>query len=627
MCGICGQYNYASEMSVQRSILQKMTEKLYHRGPDAAGYYVHGLIGLGHRRLKIIDLSGGTQPMFNEDGSLVVVFNGEIYNYQALRKELLTHGHVFQSMSDTEVLLHGFEQWGNRLVERLRGMFAFAIWNSKNSELFIARDRLGIKPLYFYYDEKTFLFASEIKAILQAQSINRELDFMAIDDYLTYMYIPAPKTIYKSIRKLPAGHFMHIGSDGMKQTEYWDISFEPAVGTDENQIIENIIDRLRESIQVRMISDVPLGAFLSGGIDSSAVVGLMSTMSQHTVKTSSIGFRENGYDELCFARQVAKKYKTHAYEKTVEADAAKILDELVWFYDEPFADSSMVPTYYLSQVARENVTVCLSGDGGDENFAGYRRYRYDYLENQIRAFLPFGFRKPVFGCLGYLYPKADWLPRMFRAKTLFANLSLPAERAYFNSMRWFSDAMKFKLFVDPIKRELKGYESFSVMQSHFNRTHGWDALSRIQYVDIKTYLVDDILTKVDRASMAHSLEVRVPLLDHEFMEYVASIPFDYKLRSGVGKYILKKALKGIVPDDILYRPKQGFVIPLADWLRTRLKPVFEERVFDANSFSKNLFNMAQVEIWWNRHQRGVADYSFHMWALLIFESWAKRFIL
>ncbi|MBN1464473.1 amidotransferase 1, exosortase A system-associated [candidate division KSB1 bacterium] len=625
MCGICGQFNYHSQAPVEMTIIKKMTDSLIHRGPDAEGLHIAGRIGLGHRRLKIIDLAGGVQPMFSEDRSLAVVFNGEIYNYLQLKKELASCGHDFRTNSDTEVLLHGYEQWGGDLVHHLRGMFAFAVWDGRKSELFVARDRLGIKPLYYYLDDSTFLFASEIKSILLHPAVDRTIDYQALDDYLTYLYIPAPKSIFKKIRKLAAGHYLRIDARGMKESEYWDISFAPTK-MGQRDMMDGIVEQMKDAVRARMISDVPLGAFLSGGIDSSAVVGIMAGLANQPINTASIGFNESAFDELPHARQVAQIYKTNMHEKIVHPDAAKIIDDLAWYFDEPFADSSMVPTYYVSQVAREKVTVCLSGDGGDENFAGYRRYRFDHFENQIRALLPHPVRRPLFSTLGHLYPKADWLPRIFRAKTLFVNLSLSGEQAYYNSMSWFKSAMKSSLYTEPLKKELADYDSFSVFQTYFDRSRGWDALARIQYVDIKTYLVDDILTKVDRASMAHALEVRVPLLDHHFMEYAASLPSDVKLRAGEGKYIMKKALRGIVPDDILYRPKQGFSIPLAKWLRTSLRPLFEANVLASDSFAASLFNMPQVRLLWNQHQRGTRDYGSHLWALLMLESWAKKFL-
>lgn len=603
-----------------------MANTLKHRGPDADGFYLSGPVGLGHRRLKIIDLEAGIQPMFNEDRSLAIVFNGEIYNYRELRQQLLTYGHVFGSHSDTEVILHAYEQWGFDAASHLHGMFAFAIWDARKNLLFLARDRVGIKPLYYFWDQKHFLFASELKAILADPLVEKSIDYTAVDDYLTYLYIPAPKTIFQQIYKLLPGHYLVISRDGLIERQYWDLHFGSKNTKTEAEMAEELLTVLKKSVSSHLMSDVPLGAFLSGGIDSSAVVGLMAQSVADPVNTASIGFQESGFDELPYARLVAQKYSTRAHEQIVQADAAKILDDLIWHFDEPFADSSMVPTYYVSQVARQRVTVCLSGDGGDENFAGYRRYRYDYFENQVRARVPGWLRQPIFGLLGRIYPKADWLPQVFRAKTLFTNLSLSPERGYFNTMRWFNPAMKKVLYRRELRGILHDYDPFALVQGYFDRTRGWDPLARIQYVDIKTYLCDDILTKVDRASMAHSLEVRVPILDHQVIEHAATIPSAYKLKNGEGKHILKKALHGIVPDEILYRPKMGFSIPLANWLRGDLKPLFEAQVFAKNSFLDEIFELDAIRTWWAQHQRQTRDLSYFLWALLVLEYWGRRFI-
>jgi asparagine synthase (glutamine-hydrolysing) len=626
MCGLTGIFYPDLSTPVSEPLLQRMTSVLVHRGPDEGAIHIDGPVGLGHRRLNIIDLEGGKQPIFNEDKTKAIVFNGEIYNFQELRKTLLEKGHHLETRSDTEVIVHAYEEYGERCVNHLRGMFAFAIWDREKKQLFLARDRVGIKPLYYYWDGRKFLFASEMKAILQDPAIRREIDPCALDDYLTYLYIPAPKTIFQSIRKLLPGHMLTVSEQGLREREYWDLTFAATNDLAEADYAAGLLEKLQESVAIHLVSEVPLGAFLSGGIDSSAVVGLMARLMSQPVNTASIGFRESGFDELPYARLVSERFHTCAYEKTVEAEAATILDKLVWHFDEPFADSSMVPTYYVSQAARERVTVCLSGDGGDENFAGYRRYRFDLLENQIRALFPQTLRQPLFGALGRMYPKADWLPQIFRAKTLLTNLSLSPEEGYFHSLSWFSPKMKGLLYRDPLKKTLNGYDTFSVMKTYFDRSQGWDPLSRIQYVDIKTYLVDDILTKVDRASMAHSLEVRVPLLDHEVMEYAASIPPGYKLHNGEGKYVLKKALLGLLPAEIIARKKMGFAIPLAHWFRDGLKASFEERIFARDAFTSELFDPSPIRQWWAQHQRGTRDYAHYLWALLVLECWGRRFI-
>ena len=626
MCGIAGIYRAAAESAVDASLVEAMGNALAHRGPDDSGLFLDAGVGLAHRRLSIIDTAGSRQPMHSADGSLVIVFNGEIYNFKSLREELRGHGRRFSTQGDTEVILQAYEHYGPDCVQRLRGMFAFAIWDVRKRQLFLARDRVGIKPLYYSWDGRTLRFGSEIKALLQDRSLDTTIDPLGLDDYLTYLYIPAPKTIFKQIRKLPPGHTLIVSEQGVREQQYWDLSFEPRLQDSEAAYAAGLLDQLRESVKLHLVSDVPIGAFLSGGLDSSAVVGLMAAQLDRPVSTASIGFRESGFDELPYARQVARHFKTRAHEKTVAADAAKILDALVWFYDEPFADSSMVPTYYVSQVARECVTVCLSGDGGDENFAGYRRYRFDLLENRIRRLLPARAARAVFGTLARCYPKADWLPQIFRAKTLLTNLSLSPERAYFHTMSWFTPGMKRQLYNDAFKSAVGDYDAFSVMETHFNRTRGWDSLARIQYVDIKTYLPDDILTKVDRASMAHSLEVRVPLLDHRVMEYAAAIPSAYKLRGGEGKYIFKQSLKHLLPSDILTRRKMGFSVPLAAWMRQELRGVFEERVLAPRAFVNQFFNPEPIRQWWAQHQRGTRDLSSHLWALLVLECWGQRII-
>ncbi len=627
MCGIAGLYHVVPARPASASCVERMALALLHRGPDDGTVHVDGPVGLGHRRLSIIDVAGGAQPIFNEDGSKAIIFNGEIYNFRALTSHLKQHGHIFKTHSDTEAILHAYEEYGEDCVRHLRGMFAFAIWDSAKKELFLARDRVGIKPLYYHWDGSTFSFASEIKGILADPGVPRALDPLALDDYLTYLYVPAPRTIFRGIRKLHAGHTLTVGPSGPREPrEYWDLTFAASNGIGEDEAAGLLLEKMRDSVASHLESEVPLGAFLSGGIDSSAVVGLMAGLMDRPVNTASIGFRDQGFDELPYARVVAGRFRTSAYEKTVDASAALILDKLAWHYDEPFADSSMVPTYYVSQVARERVTVCLSGDGGDENFAGYRRYRFEVWENRFRSVLPRAVRRPVFGALGAAYPKLDWLPRVFRAKTTLQNLAMEQERGYFHTMSWLGPEKKRQLYREPLRRELADYDSFSVLAKYFERTRGWDPLSRVQYVDIKTFLVDDILTKVDRASMAHSLEVRVPLLDHEVMEFAACLPPTLKLRGGTGKYVLKKAIEGLLPRETLTRTKMGFSVPLARWLRGELRPVFEERMFAKDSFVSGLFDPEPIRTWWERHQSGVSDFSPELWSLLMLECWGRRFL-
>ena len=624
MCGIAGAYTRSGGEAVSKEALARMTDSLRHRGPDGEGIYMDRGVALGHRRLTIIDLTTGDQPKARADGSAVLVFNGEIYNYRELRKELEALGHAFRTQSDTEVILEAYAAWGEASVARLRGMFAFALWDRDRRRLFLARDRAGIKPLYYAWDGTRLLFGSEIKAILAEGTVPRDLDPAALDEYLTYLYVPAPRSIFRAIRKLPPAHTLTVSEQGLTERRYWDLVFEPRRWSSVEECAEGLLETVRESVNAHLVSDVPLGAFLSGGIDSSAVVALMAGLTKGPVKTASIGFAESEFDELPWARQVAERFGTDRYERVVRPQAAEILDTLAWHYDEPFADSSMIPTYYVSQVARERVTVALSGDGGDENFAGYRRYRFDVIENRVRSAIAPALLRPVAGVSSRIYPKADWLPRVFRAKTTLHNLSLSPERAYAHTMSWFTPAMKRDLYRDPLRRQLVGHDPFDALAPHFERSRGWDPLSRVQYVDIQSYLVDDILTKVDRASMAHSLEVRVPLLDHHVLEYAAGIPACWKLHGSEGKHIFKKALRTVLPGEVLDRPKMGFTIPLARWLRNELRPVFEASVLRPDSFLSGMFDPVPIRRWWGQHLRGQRDHSNTLYALLVLEAWGRR---
>jgi asparagine synthase (glutamine-hydrolysing) len=626
MCGIAGYFEPGSREEPAAGGIEAMTRSLSHRGPDDEGYWRAPGVALGHRRLSIIDLSpAGHQPMHDGSGRYTIVFNGEIYNYRALKEELVRMGRRFTSGSDTEVILEAYAVWGDACVERLRGMFAFALWDAPRRRLFLARDRVGIKPLYYAWDGRRIHFGSEIKAILADPSVPRDLDLRALDEYLSFLYVPAPRSIFAAVRKLRAGHTLAISAEGLEEREYWDLRFEPDSIADARATARDLLGVLEDSVRVHLESDVPVGAFLSGGLDSSAVVALMARMVKEPVRTASIGFEESDFNELPYARVVAKACGTKAYEKTVRASAAAILDRLTWHYDEPFADSSAVPTYYVSAVAREQVKVCLSGDGGDENFAGYRRYRFDYLENRIRAGMPAWLRATVLGPVSAAYPKLDWAPRSLRGKTLLSNLARSPERAYFHTMTWYHPEMKRELYLPWLEEAIKGHDAFSAMEPHFRRSEGWHPLSRIQYVDVKTYLVDDILTKVDRASMAHSLEVRVPVIDHLVMERAARIPADLKLRGGTGKYVFKEAMAPLLAPEIIHRPKMGFSVPLAAWLRGELRGPFEGSVLAPESFVSRYFRADTIRRWWDAHQRGTSNHSHRLWMLLVLEHWGRRF--
>ncbi len=625
MCGFCGMVYFDADRHADEATLRRMNATIRHRGPDGDGYFAGAGAGLAFQRLAIIDLQRGWQPIYNEDRSVVIVFNGEIYNHHAIRAELAGR-HTFSSAADTEVILHGYEEWGEAIVPKLRGMFAFAIWDSNRKRLFAARDRLGIKPFHYYESPYGLVFGSEIKAILEHPDVHRTLDHEALDAYMSLLYVPAPHTIWKNLRKLPAAHTLTVEEGRVIVKPYWDLRFGESVGRlSEADWQQEVLDALDETVGSHLESDVPLGAFLSGGVDSSAVVASMAATSSEPIKTCAIGFADERWSELEYARAVSERYHTSHQEFTVEGNALGVLDQLFWHYDEPFADSSALPTYHVSRLARQAVTVALSGDGGDENFAGYRRYFYDRLENNIRGVLPQATRGPVFGALAAMYPKADYLPQPLRAKTLLHNLSLPAAEGYFNTMTWFTPADKALLYREGMRRGVGDYSVFDQFARHFEAAETDDPLARIQYVDIKTYLVDDVLTKVDRASMAVSLEVRVPLLDHVFMERMARIPSGLKLRGREGKYIFKKALEPRVSNDILYRRKMGFSVPLAEWWKNELRVPFESSVLREGSFCSEFFEPAVVRTLWQDQIQGTKDNAYKLWILFALEKWAAHY--
>ncbi|MDA3790472.1 MAG: asparagine synthase (glutamine-hydrolyzing) [Desulfobacula sp.] len=646
MCGIVGIYN-RNGSSISQSTLIRMTRQLVHRGPDEEGYFFNstksgikefdapirfikskyensGKIGLGHRRLSIIDLSTGQQPLTNEDGSIWITFNGEIYNYQALMAELKSKGHQFKTNSDTETIIHAYEEWGENAIKYLRGMFAFGLWDENKQQLIIARDRLGKKPLYYYQTKDHFIFASEIKAILEYPGVSREIDLTSLSDYLSLLYVPAPKTIFLSVNKLPAAHYAVIKPESINIKSYWDLSFFPEHNFNEKTMGDDLLNILHDATKMRMISEVPLGAFLSGGVDSSAIVALMANSSKSPVRTNSISFSVAKYNEIEYARQVANLFSTNHNEMNVTPEAIPVINKLSWHYDEPFADSSAVPTYYVSKIARENVTVSLSGDGGDENFAGYRRYYFDMRENHIRNMVPAGLRRVVFGTMGRLYPKADYLPQIFRGKAFISNVARDPVGAYYYSVSAMPDNEKLKLLHPDIRKDLKGYETKDLFYRIYDNAPAQDHLSKIQYLDIKTYLCEDILTKVDRASMAVSLEVRCPILDHVFMEYVAKIPSKYKLVGTDGKHIFKKALKKYLPNEILYRQKMGFGVPISEWLRKDLKEFARNLVIDGEA-SQNYLNPDFTKKIWGEHQSGLRNRSTELWSIMMLNLWHQNF--
>ncbi len=626
MCGISGIFDLRGRAEIDRGLLQRMNDVQAHRGPDGAGLHLEPGLGLGHRRLAIIDLAGGRQPMTNEDGSVVVVFNGEIYNFPALRRTLEVAGHRFQTQTDTEVIVHGWEEWGPRCVERFRGMFAFAVWDRGREQLFLARDRLGIKPLHYALAEDgRLLFGSELKVLLQYPRLARTLDPKAVEDYFAYGYVPAPRTILRGVHKLEAGHWLLLkrGRSLPEPHRYWDLSFRPGPRLPEDRLGDELTERLREAVEMRLVADVPLGAFLSGGVDSSAVVAFMTELMQEPVRTCSISFGDPRYNESRYAQQVSQRFATDHRVEQVDPEDFSLIDRLVAAYDEPYADSSAIPTYRVCELARRHVTVALSGDGGDENFAGYRRYRWHRYEESVRRRLPGPLRAGLFGLLGRVYPKLDWAPKILRAKSTFQALARDSLEGYLHSVSIFPTDLRRRLFSDGFRRELQGYGAIEVLRRHADRSPTDHPLSLVQYLDFKTYLPGDILTKVDRASMAHGLEVRVPLLDHAFADWVSGIDPGCKLRGREGKYLFKRALRSRLPEEILYRPKMGFAVPISRWFREGLRDrvrtaVLGERLADTGIFRREVLTQL-VE----RHQSGRSEYSAVLWALLMFDGFLR----
>jgi len=629
MCGITGIVDLNARRPIEEAQLRAMNGALVHRGPDGDGFHVEPGVGFGHRRLAIIDLEGGRQPLYNEDGSVVVTFNGEIFNFLDVERELLARGHTFRTRCDTEVIVHAWEEWGERCVERFNGMFAFAVWDQRAQTLFLARDRLGVKPLFYaWLSDGRLLFASELKALLTHPDVPRRIDPHSVEEYFTFGYVPDPKTIYRDVHKLEPGAYLKVtrGQRNVEPVRYWDVPLagerRPEGSADRWEA--ELRERLKESVRKRLMSDVPLGAFLSGGVDSSAVVAMMREIGGGRILTCSIGFREPEYDESRYARLVADAFGTDHRVETVEASDYSLLERLVDVYDEPYADSSAIPTYRVCELARRHVTVALSGDGGDENFIGYRRYRLFAAEEAVRRRLPYGIRRAVFGPLGRWYPKLDWAPRFLRGKTTFQALARDTVDAYLHGVSICPEELRGALFSADFRRELQGYSAREVFHRHVRGKRFEDPLALVQYLDFKTYLPGDILTKVDRASMAHSLEVRTPFLDYELVEWVSKLPSDVKLRRGEGKYLLKEALRPLLPEDVLFRRKMGFAVPLDVWFRGSLSDHIAGIVGSGRLADSGLFEPAVLRRLVADHKAGRRNYSAVLWALTMFEGFMRR---
>lgn len=621
MCGICGWFNFDPAWPVDEHVVSKMTSTLTHRGPDDNGIYCKGNFAMGHTRLSIIDVKTGHQPMSNRDKSIWVAFNGEIYNYVEIRNDLRRKGHKFSTTSDTEVIVHLYEDKQELFLEDLRGMFAIALWDEKNRKLILARDRVGKKPLYYYKNDDYLIFGSEIKAILESDQIDRDINLEALDQYLSFLYVPAPISIFKGIMKLEAGHFLVCQNGNITITKYWDLDYRHDITErkEDEYYLEKFDDLLNEAVKLRLRSDVPLGAFLSGGIDSSAIVLTMAKHLDRPVETISIGFGEDEYNELHYAKQVAELCGSSHSEFIVNPDISNIVPELIKYFDEPFADSSFIPTYYVSKVAREKVTVVLSGDGGDELMAGYPRHLIDSYEHKIRFFSD---RLPP----SLLFRIYEYLPKSMKGRNIIRNLSLPADvaasRKHYNHL--FNSELKKLLYVDNNSALL--YDFSERFRKFYNSANTENSLDKALYLDIKTYLVDDILVKVDRMSMANSLEVRSPLLDHKILEFLTTVPSNLKLRKTTSKYLLKRLFQDKLPENIIKRRKQGFRLPIEVWLKNDLKEQTSDIIFSQSFADRGYFNVKYVRKMWDDFIDGKNNYAHQIWQLFILELWHREYI-
>jgi asparagine synthase (glutamine-hydrolysing) len=625
MCGIAGRYNYNSGAPVDAAIIARMTALLEHRGPDSCGQFVDGSVGFGHRRLAVIDLSeAAAQPMRSAEGALVATYNGEVYNFQELRTELEDLGHQFSSRSDTEVILAAYRQWSVKCVERLRGMFALAIWDGSARELFLARDRAGKKPLYYRLDHNGIAFASEAKAFLAEPDFQPRVDPAAIWHYLSYQYVPTPQSAFVGVSKLPPAHYLLVRNGRVSVSRYWRLSYRAKLQITPEDAERQLLDLLEESVRLRMISDVPVGVFLSGGVDSATIAALAARAGQGRIKTFSIGFREAAFNEVQYARLVASRYDTDHHEFLVEPDAVAILPTLIWHYGEPFADSSAIPTFYLARLARTHVTVALCGDGGDENFAGYDRYRALLLSAKLpsvlRALGPVVNR--VLG-VGGAAPSRSWRSRAQRF--VASSAANPASR-YAQWMMHFATSAKNELCTPEFVAAAGEQDSAALLLDQFDRSDAESLLDRLLDVDVNHYLPDDLLVKVDVATMSVGLEARAPFLDHHVMEFAASLPVNLKLRGATGKYVLKRAVRHLVPEPILQRRKMGFGVPLEHWFRHELREMTEDVLLGPTVAERGYVRPKVVRRLVEEHVSGARSWHYQLWNLLILELWFRAFV-
>jgi len=627
VCGITGWFDTKADRAAPRDIVQAMCDAIRHRGPDGDGFYFAPGIGLGHRRLAVIDLVTGDQPMFSVDGTCCIIFNGEIFNYRELRSELLAKGHSFATQSDTEVVINSWKEWGRDCVSHLTGQFAFALWDQTDQTLFLARDRLGEKPLHYaVLSDGSLIFGSELKALLAHPLLARDIDPCAVEEYFALGYVADPRTIYSSVAKLPAGHTM-VARRGQRLDikQYWDPRPLQMTVNDMPQLAHELITRLADVVKSQLVADVPVGAFLSGGVDSSGTMALMAQASSGPIKAFTIGFDDAKFDETEYARTVANRYHADHIIERMNGGERDLVERLPGVFDEPFGDSSALPAYLLMQLARKSVTVALSGDGGDELFAGYRRYAFHAREESLRRVLPHSIREPVFGLMASLYPQMDWAPRFLRARHTLRELSLDSTTGYFWNVSVVDDDQRTSLFSNGLRSQLQGYHASDVLTRYIKNAPTDDPVTLAQYIDLKTWMPGDILTKVDRTAMACSLEVRVPMLDHTFVDWALGLPQAAKRSGSSGKVLLKRAFETLLPRDLLYRPKQGFSVPLADWFRGALGDHFRDTVRSSKKFAAgDYLNVETVDRLVSQHQSGNYDHSRVLWLIWMFEAFMEN---
>jgi asparagine synthase (glutamine-hydrolysing) len=629
MCGIAGILHADSLRPVERELLARMNRALAHRGPDGYDVWTGNGVGLAHRRLAIIDLETGHQPMSNSDGALQIVFNGEIYNYRELRRRLEIQGHRFKSNSDTEVLLHLYQQHGVDMVSALRGMFAFAIWDSRMRQLLLARDRVGIKPLYVVHGDGCVAFASELKALLAMPSVPRDVDLLALEDYLTFGMVQGSRSILAGVRRLSAGTIAVVKQDDLAIAErrYWSLNMQPDPRWTEAAAAEAVRAKVEETVRLHMVADVPVGAFLSGGMDSGIVVGLASDQASTPLQTFSIGFHEEEFSELAEARATARRFGTDHHEEIVSAGySISLVEELTPYFDEPFADASAVPTYLVSRLASRVVKVALSGDGGDEAFGGYSRYREDLREWRARTTLPAIVRSNLIAPLASRWPKADWLPRPLRAKTFLENVAAAGGAAYANSMAICRVAERRKILAPRLRESLNGYDPGFLIASAYDRTGDSDPVAAMIGADVEVHLPDDYLTKVDRASMAHGLEVRPVFVDHELLELTATLPSHLKVRAGTTKWLLRHVYRDFLPKGTTSAPKRGFSVPVDSWFRGPLNDMFRDTVLTSSSAMRDYIDVAAVRRLFERHASGLTRHGASLWSILMLARWCETYL-